>query len=774
MSSRLLGVMSGIPGRAIVAQGSTRTQASVAKVGRTLPQRHQRVRSWGYADPGVIEASRVTVAEIPMRIFLSYAFRHEKFVRQVNHYLAVQIGVETYCLSKDDRAGSSDHVNDALAKSDAVVIFLGGEVGATQRHDALATADKSKRALVNLPGANDVGQRQLECSDLNQIRVTDTDEAAAERCARRLAKLLDIDWIPWDEIPESYLFDYEKHMIDAYAQDKALDPACPQKWPEVPREFEPWTDNLVPEDDIGGYREEGSAILVDARAAKPDSSERRALTFLEAGPRRRLSFPRPGHKLTVGVLVSGGIAPGINAVIAGIVTRHALYEKAQSGEPPKVLGYLEGLKALLREGTTYKELHAENVSGVAHEGGSILGTSRAEELLDSDPRLRESHVNTALARLRADRVDILYVIGGDGSMRAAHSLWKTAQVRGMKLSVVAVPKTMDNDVLWVWQSFGFLSAVDRAREAIFHLSTEIHANPRVCVIQLFGSDSGFVVSHAALASGAGTCDVALIPEMPFSMEKVSQYMRKRLRDRYKPGEGGERPYGMIVMAETAIPTDVERYLNDHDVALSEDEKLAIRSFLGSDRRVRGQTPDELRTGGLKVVSRVLQRDIRQNPHTYWQSFRVFTNEPRHLLRAIPPSVSDVTFAERLGTLAVDNAMAGYTDFMVSQWLTEYVLVPLRLVRQRVGEERPRLRPIVADAARNAGGCGQPGAPPVIEAEHQRDIESAGQIARGCAQQPIGRGRTALRLPLEAGEAADQQLVQVGIAGQDGLAPRPRQ
>ena len=116
-----------------------------------------------------------------------------------------------------------------------------------------------------------------------------------------------------------------------------------------------------------------------------------------------------------------------------------------------------------------------------------------------------------------------------------------------------------------------------------------------------------------------------------------------------------------------------------------------------DGRVHGQTPDELRTGGLKIVSRVLQRDIRNteamdNPvpvssyQDYCSKFRVFANEPRHLLRAISPSASDVVFGHRLGVLAVDNAMAGYTDFLVSQWLTEYVLIPLELVvlgRKRV-------------------------------------------------------------------------------------------
>ena len=117
--------------------------------------------------------------------------------------------------------------------------------------------------------------------------------------------------------------------------------------------------------------------------------------------------------------------------------------------------------------------------------------------------------------------------------------------------------------------------------------------------------------------------------------------------------------------------------------------VGARPSVHRGRRVHGQTPDELRRGGLRVIVDVLQSDIRNPnlmPDEYWRHYRVFTSEPRHLIRAIPPSVSDVVFGHRLGTLAVDNAMAGDTDFMVSQWLTEYVVVPLPLVvlgRKRV-------------------------------------------------------------------------------------------
>jgi len=158
------------------------------------------------------------------------------------------------------------------------------------------------------------------------------------------------------------------------------------------------------------------------------------------------------------------------------------------------------------------------------------------------------------------------------------------------------------------------------------------------------------------------------------------------------------PGGMVVMAETAIPKDALEYVDDEQIGLSAGEKEQIRKYCrmrDNGKRIQGQTDENLRSAGLKIVSRgvanLLQRtdpdEVVGDP--VWRNLRVFTNEPRHQLRAIPPSCTDIIFGNRLGTLAVDNAMAGYTDFMISQWLTEYVLVPLQLVvlgRKRIPKE----------------------------------------------------------------------------------------
>jgi 6-phosphofructokinase 1 len=289
-------------------------------------------------------------------------------------------------------------------------------------------------------------------------------------------------------------------------------------------------------------------------------------------------------------------------------------------------------------------------------------------------------------------LDILYVIGGDGTMKAAHALYEISlrnTERDHPLSVVAIPKTMDNDILWVWQSFGFLSAVEKAREVIDQLNTEVQSNPRLCVVQLFGSDSGFVVSHTVLAGPTGHCLVALIPEVPFSMTGKDGLIAD-LRRRLSLADG-RPPHGIVVMAETAIPTDAHLYFTDDDksdyfVHLTKEEKQAVTDLLAlrkEHRRIQGQTRDELRSAGLKIVSQGLEKALKKDGDGRerkgaWENLKVFCNEPRHLLRSISPSCLDIIFGQRLGTLAVDNALAGFTDFMISQWLTEYVLVPLEL------------------------------------------------------------------------------------------------
>lgn len=641
-----------------------------------------------------------------MQLFLCYNFVDDSFIRLVSYYLGKQETLKPYIWTVD---GSADgdyppQIKKALKKSDVFLLFLGKKLGKTQKKEVdevISGSTIEKKILIKL-GKVKVPKSIEKVEKWYSVPLDKYgDEKSALACAKTIVTGgLHKPWIGEDGVPEGYLFDYEKDIIKEYIKGISgtlIEKGCPSQWPMVKRNRGN-LKNRVNEKKVGLYRdwdyvtekiknEDPQVIPAALSDYHVCCLKKLKITFPEAGPRRQLYYPTDSNRnLRVGILVSGGIAPGINSVIAGIVERQSLYAKqGRYLQTLRILGFLNGFSAIpfqRRINTT--DLNEEKVANIKNDGGSFIGSSRVEVLADySEPILRANALED-LARRISEQVDILYVIGGHGSMRAAHAIWKIARDElNRKLSVVAIPKTMDNDILWVWQSFGFMSAVERAKELIDYMSTEVKSYPGLCVIQLFGSDSGFVASHAVQASGL--CDVCLIPEVPFTIEALSEYVKQILIDKYK---AKENPYSIIVMAETAVPTDIGTYMDDEIIALTEEEKKELRSYQKT-RRLTGHTPDPLRRGTLKVVSRVLEKKIREIKGEPWNIFRVITNEPKHLIRAIPPSCSDMIFGQRLGSLAVDCAMAGYTDFMISQWLTEYVMVPLPLVilgRKRIPKE----------------------------------------------------------------------------------------
>jgi 6-phosphofructokinase 1 len=630
-----------------------------------------------------------------LRIFLSYNFEDQAFVREVvqrvGYYLRKQKEVEIYLWSEAKAGEWVEQLKTALNYCNAGVAFISSTIGETQKREIEALSELKDTIVATI-----VPDRELPGTHIRMVDWSAWTRVTYEECrgdpavyAKEILRALRLDWVTPDGLPIGYLFDYERDIIKEYRKgrgrisDSFVRRGAPTVWPWVHRD-EAELRNPILQGSWRGRAFDGEAIdcvVVDAhmpRGAKkglgaaPPPEE--LLVFREAGAAE--DMVRYNGDVRAAVIVCGGIAPGVNAVISGIVRRHADYARPAQ---PHVWGYDEGLKSLVGFGPHRRiPLDVEMLRPYDGRGGSIIATSRTDELMEPDPVRRDRALMNVIHALRVDGVQILYVIGGDGGMRAAHALWTRARAHGYDLSVIGIPKTMDNDILWVWQSFGFLSAVEKAKEAVLELHTEVTSNPRLCIIQLFGSDSGFVVSHAALASGV--CDAVLMPEMDadISLEGLSHYICGKLRARRAADAS---PHGIILMAESFIPSDISRYRHSSALGLTSREQKAIESYLEHGRRVVGQTPDELRSAGLKVMRAILERDVRamSQDDPYWTSYRVLCNEPRHLIRAIPPSVADVIFAQRLGVLAVDNSMAGYTDFMISQWLTEYVLVPLDLV-----------------------------------------------------------------------------------------------
>ena len=347
-------------------------------------------------------------------------------------------------------------------------------------------------------------------------------------------------------------------------------------------------------------------------------------SFVEAGPRREL-FHNPANA-SVAVLTSGGIAPGLNTVVEAIVERHCdVYASGGS-----VLGFFDGLIGLSEDRS--RPLYPfgdDGVKGWCRFGGSRLGVGRTKPDLDA-----------WLTVLRRHRIDILYLIGGNGSLTAAHEIAKAARSRKLNLSVAVIPKTMDNDVLWVWQSFGFVSAVEKAAEIVNILHTEAESNRRVCVIQLFGAKSGHVAANATLASGE--VDAVLIPEEPFELDKLCDHVVRRV---------AFNRHAVVVMAEAAT---------------------AMYQKQGKWYRWRAETPDQ-REANFQRLRDSLTASLKAQS---LGRHAVFGNRPQHTIRSIAPNSHDQVYCRRLADMAVDGCLGGYTDFMISSWLTEYVLVPL--------------------------------------------------------------------------------------------------
>jgi 6-phosphofructokinase 1 len=409
----------------------------------------------------------------------------------------------------------------------------------------------------------------------------------------------------------------------------------------------PTLSNTVGEDVLGLFRrpDERKAVIADMELIR--EFEKKGLTvpsFLEAGPRADLRH-NP-HTVRAAIVTTGGLAPGLHCVIHSIVKRHCHTYSIAHG---KVFGVYNSFRGLCDLAQNHVELNPTKTEEWLDQGGSKLGIVRYfHKGKDGDEAIAEM-ADVITKNLRTNHIDILYVIGGDGSLKTAH---KIAQLNPTR-SIVGIPKTMDNDILWVWQSFGFNTAVEQATRVINTLRAEAESTRRICMIELFGAESGFVAANASLASGH--VDLVLIPEVftHLNADQAQKYLSEVVT---RVGETVQKrphnPHAVVVVAEGVSTVLVEK-----SVAI-EGVKVEKGSFV-----------DQL-AGLIK----------RQVQDAQGQPVPVFVNQPRHHIRAVPANAHDQIYCERLGALAVDNALAGYTDFMISQWLTEFVLVPLHLVQ----------------------------------------------------------------------------------------------
>ena len=251
------------------------------------------------------------------------------------------------------------------------------------------------------------------------------------------------------------------------------------------------------------FVDEGGRVLVPSVAGELAPYLERAApapSFEPAGPRERLFFEPSA--VTCGILTCGGLCPGLNDVVRSLVLRLTYAYGVR-----RVLGFRYGYAGLAAAPLAPPmELVPENVETIHEYGGTLLGSSRGPQDL--------AEMAATLSRYE---VSVLFVIGGDGGLRGASALNGELQRRGLPVSVIGVPKTIDNDLDWIWQSFGYATAVDTARTVLATAHVEARgAWNGIGLVKLMGRHSGFIAAGATLASA--DVNFCLIPEVPFSLE----------------------------------------------------------------------------------------------------------------------------------------------------------------------------------------------------------------------------------------------------------------
>jgi ATP-dependent phosphofructokinase / diphosphate-dependent phosphofructokinase len=269
----------------------------------------------------------------------------------------------------------------------------------------------------------------------------------------------------------------------------------------------------------------------------------------------------------IGILTGGGDAPGLNAVIRAVV-RTAIGEFGM-----KCVGIEDSFEGILSEPRTMR-LTQKAVSGILPRGGTILGTRNRGsfvKMVDGKPFFPELPIDEALANLDILEIEALIVLGGEGTLAIAEQFHK----RGFP--VIGVPKTIDNDLAATELTFGFMTAIDIATEALDRLHTTAASHDRVMILEVMGRNTGWIALHAGLA---GSADIILIPEIPFSFDQVAQKVFAREKS-------GSR-FTNIVVAEGAVEVGhAEMYLDQKELRLGgigEHVRRRIEEMTGKESR----------------------------------------------------------------------------------------------------------------------------------------------------------------------------------------------
>jgi ATP-dependent phosphofructokinase / diphosphate-dependent phosphofructokinase len=332
--------------------------------------------------------------------------------------------------------------------------------------------------------------------------------------------------------------------------------------------------------------------------------------------------------MRIGVLSGGGDCPGLNAVIRAVV------RKGIGVYGHEFVGFRDGWKGPLENSTMPLDIPA--VRGILPRGGTILGSSR------TNPFSVDGGIDRITANLYGGDIDALIAIGGEDTLGVATKL------HALGVNVVGVPKTIDNDLGATDYTFGFDTAVNIAMEAIDRLHTTAESHHRALIVEVMGRHAGWIALHAGIAGGA---NVILIPELPFSLDRVCAYVETRFQAHYAP---------ILVVAEGALPDGGETTTLEKGVDAFGHVRLGgIGEWLAS--QIENRTGKEARTTVLG-----------------------------HIQRGGTPSAFDRVLATRFGLHAIDAVNDGDFGKMVALRGTDIVRVPLAEATAELKTVRPEL------------------------------------------------------------------------------------
>ena len=366
---------------------------------------------------------------------------------------------------------------------------------------------------------------------------------------------------------------------------------------------------------------------IDTSGQEPKRTSDKKNLLEQAGPRKKIYFDPT--KVNAGIVTCGGLCPGLNGVIRSICM--CLWYRYGVR---RISGFRFGYQGFLPEfNLPVMELTPKKVTEIHRKGGTILGSSRG-----SGERYKE--IVDSLERMN---INVLFTIGGDGTQRGALDISEEARKRGLKIAVVGIPKTIDNDLSFVHKTFGFETAVSKAVDAVAAAHVEAYdALNGIAIVKVMGRDSGFIAAHTALA--INDVNYVLIPEVPFDLD----------------GENG-------------LFANLQRRLESRNHAV-----ILVAEGAGQDLMAGPGATDasgNKRYGDIGVF-------LKEKVIAYFKEKQIDINlkyiDPSYMIRSAPANPNDSIYCARLGAHAVHAGMSGRTELIISLIHDHFVHVPIRM------------------------------------------------------------------------------------------------